>query len=68
MGTICDYDNSDTNMPSKILEMGLLPGTKFQLLYQAPFNGPLYVEYGDDKSRVALRPEEAAYVLVEHCN
>jgi len=52
-------------MPTKILEMGLLPETSFKVLYQAPFKGPLYIEYGSEKTRVALREEEAKFIKVE---
>lgn len=52
-------------MPGKIIEMGLLPNTPFRILYQAPFGGPLYVEYGEERSKVALREEEARYIIVE---
>lgn len=52
-------------MPGKIIEMGLLPGTVFRVLYQAPFSGPLYVEFGEEKSRIALRQEEARFIIVE---
>ena len=52
-------------MPNKIIEMGLLPQTVFKVLYQAPFSGPLYIEFGDEKSRIALREEEARFIIVE---
>jgi ferrous iron transport protein A len=52
-------------MPNKIIEMGLLPDTLFKILYQAPFNGPLYIEFGEEKSRIALRVEEAQFIIVE---
>lgn len=55
-------------MPNKIIEMGLLPETSFRILYQAPFNGPMYVEFGDEKSRIALREEEGDYIIVEELN
>ncbi len=64
-GKILDYENQAMNMPIKIIEMGLLPKTTFKILYQAPFNGPLYIEYGTEKSRIALRKEEADYIIVE---
>lgn len=64
-GKICDYDNEELNMPNKILEMGLLPKTEFVVLHRAPFGGPMYVEYGEEKTRIALREEEARYILVE---
>lgn len=64
-GKIVDYDNENLSMPTKIVEMGLLPGTVFVILNQAPFGGPLYVEFGSERSRIALRKEEAHYIWVE---
>lgn len=66
MGRICGYDNDHLKMPNKIIEMGLLPDTLFKILYQAPFNGPLYIEFGEEKSRLALRVEEAQFIIVEN--
>lgn len=65
IGRIVGYQNDDLNMPNKIIEMGLLPETNFKILYQAPFRGPLYIEFGDEKSRIALREEEARFIIVE---
>lgn len=59
------YENDELEMPNKIIEMGLLPETIFKVLYQAPFSGPLYIEFGDEKSRIALREEEARFIIVE---
>jgi len=64
-GKILDYDNNRLMMPNKIIEMGLLPETIFKILYQAPFGGPLYIEFGKENSRIALRKEEAEYLIVE---
>lgn len=64
-GVIIGYDNDRLKMPNKIIEMGLLPETAFRILYQAPFHGPLYIEFGEEKSRLALREEEARYIIVE---
>ncbi len=68
MGKIVGYDNDYLKMPNKIIEMGLLPETSFRILYQAPFSGPMYVEFGDEKSRIALREEEGDYIIVEELN
>lgn len=68
MGKILGYDDDDMKMPSKIIEMGLLPDTAFRILYQAPFSGPMYVEFGEEKSRIALREEEGNYIIVEELN
>lgn len=65
LGKITGYDNENLHMPTKLLEMGLLPETLFKVLYQAPFGGPLYIEYGSDKTRIALREEEAEFITVE---
>ncbi|WP_034752145.1 FeoA family protein [Chryseobacterium daeguense] len=67
-GKILGYDNDHLRMPNKIIEMGLLPETSFRILYQAPFNGPMYVEFGDEKSRIALREEEGNFIIVEELN
>ena len=64
-GKIVGYENEELKMPNKIIEMGLLPETDFKILYQAPFKGPLYIEYGVEKSRIALRQEEAKFIIVE---
>lgn len=64
-GKIIGYDDEDLQMPVKIMEMGLLPETFFRILYQAPFGGPLYVEYGAEKTRIALREAEARFIKVE---
>lgn len=63
-GKIVDYDNDALEMPIKIIEMGLLPETKFKILHQAPFGGPFYIEFGRESSRIALRKEEAFFILV----
>ncbi|MGS0747878.1 FeoA family protein [Halpernia sp. GG3] len=65
VGIIEGYDNDNLKMPTKIIEMGLLPETIFKILYQAPFKGPLYIEFGEEKSRIALREEEAQYIFVK---
>lgn len=65
LGKILGYENDHLRMPNKIIEMGLLPGTVFRILYQAPFRGPLYIEFGDEKSRIALREEEGQFIIVE---
>jgi len=64
-GKIVGYDNENLQMPTKIIEMGLLPETGFRVLYQAPFGGPLYIEYGSEKTRIALREAEARFIQVE---
>ena len=50
----------------RVLEMGILPETEVVVLHRAPFSGPLYVEYGEEDTCVALRSEEAKFILVEY--
>ncbi|MDO4763699.1 MAG: FeoA family protein [Flavobacteriaceae bacterium] len=64
-GKILEFDNEEFQMPNKIIEMGLLPDTEFVVLHRAPLGGPMYVEYGIEKTKVALRAEEAKFILVE---
>lgn len=68
LGKILGYDNDHLKMPNKIIEMGLLPETVFRILYQAPFKGPLYIEFGEERSRIALRKEEGEFIIVEEWN
>ena len=63
-GKITGYDENST-LPMKIFEMGLLPGTSFVILKQAPFRGPLLIEYGEEHTKLILRVEEAKLLLVE---
>ncbi len=65
LGKIKGYAETNEFLPAKIVEMGLLPETHFTILYQAPFSGPLYIEFGVEKSRIALRKEEAEFIFVE---
>lgn len=53
------------DIPIKLLEMGILPDTTVSIKARAPFNGPIIIEYGTDKSRIALRKEEADCILIE---
>ena len=64
-GVVKAYAENSQTLPAKIVEMGLLPETRFRILYQAPFQGPLYIEFGVEKSRIALRKEYAKHILVE---
>ena len=57
---VLGYDDKVTEMPTKILE------TEVVVLHRAPFSGPLYVEYGEEDTCVALRSEEAKFILVEY--
>lgn len=64
-GKIIAYNEEKEEIPIKILEMGLLPQTRFRILHQAPFDGPLYVEFGQEKSILALGKEQAECIWVD---
>lgn len=65
LGKIIGFDESLENIPIKIIEMGLFPDVSFRILYEAPFGGPLYIEFGRENTRLVLRKEEAELILVE---
>ena len=47
----------------RLVEMGLYKGCRVQVLFRAPFNGPIAVDLGT--SMLSLRMDEASMVLVE---
>lgn len=56
---------SEEIIPNKILEMGLVPGVSVSIKHQAPFKGPICIEYGKEKSNIMLRVDEAQSILIE---
>ncbi|AWU39701.1 FeoA family protein [Blattabacterium punctulatus] len=60
-GIIKGYKNED--FPIKLLELGLLPGVKFEILFVAIFYDPICISY--DQSCVILRKKEAENILIE---
>ncbi len=53
----------DDQMASKLLSMGILPGSKVKVVKIAPFHGGIYLKV--DGNSFALRVKEAATVIVE---
>jgi ferrous iron transport protein A len=51
------------NLSPRLVEMGLCKGNRVQVLFRAPFNGPLAIDLGS--SVISLRRDEAELVLVE---
>lgn len=47
----------------KLVEFGVMPGAFFSVINRAPFNGPIFIQIGDN--RIAFRREEATFILVE---
>ncbi len=51
-------------LPAKLYEVGILPGTRVEIKYVALFKDPLCVCFGRSRTKVALRKKEAQSVLV----
>jgi ferrous iron transport protein A len=53
----------DSALACKLTSMGLLPGTRIEMIRKSPFGSAYYVKA--DGVRFALREEEAACILLE---
>lgn len=53
----------ENRFSSKLVECGVLPGAFFSVINRAPFKGPIFIQI--ENNRIALRREEAAFILVE---
>jgi len=56
-------DVSSNSIPLKLLEMGCLPGSNVELVQEAPFADPMYLNIGG--SHLAIRKETATYIIIE---
>lgn len=54
---------ADDVFRTKLLEMGIMPGTLVTLMLRAPFNGPLAFSY--ENTLLSIRNEDAHNILVE---
>lgn len=54
---------TDQQIGIKLLAMGVLPGSRLQVVRQAPFGGGMIVKV--DHNFLALRAEEAACILLK---
>ena len=54
---------ANPELACKLTAMGVLPGTRIELVRHAPFGSAYYVKV--DGIRMALREEEAASILLE---
>ncbi len=53
----------DSALAGKLTSMGVLPGTRIEMIRKSPFGNAYYVKA--DGVRLALREEEAASILLE---
>ena len=54
---------TDDLIASKLISMGVLPGSLIQVVKIAPFNGGFYLKV--DGNNMAVRTNEAANIVVE---
>jgi Fe2+ transport system protein FeoA len=54
---------ADPALASKLTAMGVLPGTRIEMVRPAPFGKAYYIKV--DGVRLALREEEASSILLE---
>lgn len=54
---------SNPALAGKLTAMGVLPGTRIEMVRQAPFGDAYYIKC--DGVRLALRAEEAASIMLE---
>lgn len=60
-GKITQFTND--LIASKLISMGVLPGSLIEVVKIAPFNGGYYLKV--DGNNLAVRPNEAANIVVE---
>ncbi|WP_185859211.1 FeoA family protein [Blattabacterium cuenoti] len=60
-GIIKGYKNED--FPIKLLELGVLPGVEFEILFVSIFYDPLCISY--NQSCLVLRRKEAENIIIE---
>lgn len=61
--TIKGYTSEE--IPVKLYELGLLPGSEIVLKKRLPFGGPLCVQMTENQNLIALRKSEANSILIE---
>ncbi|WP_185855434.1 FeoA family protein [Blattabacterium cuenoti] len=54
------------NIPIKLLELGVLPGVKIEVIFISIFCDPLCISY--EQSCLVLRKKEAENILIEPVN
>ena len=60
-GTVVNF--TDDHVASKLMSMGMLPGSAIEVIRIAPLQGGLYLKV--DGNGLALRMQEAAHIQVK---
>ena len=55
--------NTELNLQSRLVEMGILPGVEIRLIKKAPFKGP--IAFNIRGYEVSLRYSDAKQVLIQ---
>lgn len=61
--TIKGYTSEE--IPVKLYELGLLPGSEIILKKRLPFGGPLCIQMTENQNLIALRKSEASSIIIE---
>ena len=51
------------DLAAKLTDMGMLPGTRWQLLGRMPFYGPLLI--GNERARLSIRHQDSQLIWME---
>lgn len=62
-GRISGFDSED--VPMKLYELGLIPGSFITLKKKLPFGGPVCIQLLETDNLIALRKSEAHSILIE---
>ncbi len=62
-GRVVSY--SSKNIPIRMCEMGLLPGTLLEMKSKTFMNSTCCIGFCGNRSKIALRKSEAEFLLVE---
>lgn len=54
---------TQNGLTTKLMDMGMYPGKSVQIVFKAPFGGPIAVDI--DGYTLSLRKDEASLVVVE---
>ncbi len=55
----------DNELPSKLYEIGILPGTLVKIKYSGFFKDPICICFGKSETKLALRKKEAQNILIQ---
>ena len=62
-GRVSGFNSED--VPMKLYELGIVPGTFITLKKRLPFKGPISIQVMDSTNQIALRSTEASSILIE---